>query len=87
MRLYIQYEVQVDFQSTWFFLYIEQELCQPQWVTVEDSGVVTSYWFPLRPTFPYVLYVIMGFRDNTLEYPMGPLRHGGIGPVHISTMD
>jgi hypothetical protein len=26
MRLYIQHEVQVDWNSTWFFLYIEQEL-------------------------------------------------------------
>jgi hypothetical protein len=26
MRLYIQHEVQVDWKSTWFFLYIEQEL-------------------------------------------------------------
>jgi hypothetical protein len=26
MRLYIQHEAQVDWKSTWFFLYIEQEL-------------------------------------------------------------
>lgn len=56
---------------------------------VEQLLTATPYTFPSPPRF-YVLYVITGFRGNpfkSLERPIDPLRHGGIGPLHISTIN
>jgi hypothetical protein len=58
---------------------------------VEQLLTAASYWFPSSPAFLCVLYVNYGVPRQhfqvTLEYPMDPLRHGGIDPIHISTTD
>lgn len=52
--------------------------------SVEERG---SSYLQLRPIgFPRNYGVPRQHCQITLEYPMGPLRHGEIGPIHISTM-
>jgi hypothetical protein len=60
---------------------------------VEESGAATYSCLLLVSSAPhFCLCFVCNYgvpRQHlqvTLEYPMGPLRHGGIGPIHISTI-
>jgi hypothetical protein len=66
--------------------------CSPLCITVEESGAATYSCLLLVSSVPhFCLCFVCNYgvpRQHlqvTLEYPMGPLRHGGIGPIHIST--
>jgi hypothetical protein len=77
-------------KPVWIFIHTYVLL---QKIVVEDSGAVTYSCLLLVssvPRFPLsFVYTFGAPRQHkvTLEYPMGPLRHGEIGSIHISTMN